>query len=258
MNLAVNSRDAMPSGGKILISIKGVDLSRGLITQRKSLQPGRYLLVSFTDSGEGISKEVRKHLFEPFFTTKKVTGTGLGLSTSYVIVRQHRGEVVVESTVGVGTTFKIYIPASEAEFRVRPDLRVHIGSTRGSEKILIAEDEESVRNLLADILKEAGYQIVLASDGVEGLERYEQEKGEFDLLLSDVVMPKCNGIELAKELRRKDPQLKLVLMSGYSDDSTIPETIERLGAPFLPKPFSPSSLLETVRMVLDANSVKLA
>ena len=198
------------------------------------------------------------HLFEPFFTTKAGKGSGLGLSTTYAIVRHQHGEIVVDSTPGKGSCFEVYFPAVDSPYVVREEPAVEEIPAEGTETVLVAEDEEGVRKLVCEVLEEFGYTVLQAEDGAAALEIAAEEGRKIDLLLSDVVMPRVNGIELTKRMKRQFPDLKVVLMSGYADDSTIPDTIQKLGAPFLPKPFSPGTLTQTLRMVLDSPKVAIA
>ena len=252
INLAINARDAMDGCGTLKMSATTKNLPCGMVTPRSSLKPGNYLVLSVKDSGCGMTREVLSHLFEPFYTTKQGKGTGLGLSTVYAIVKQHKGEILVDSQVGVGSTFEVYIPAINSGESLGSDpADVEIAPTNGFEKILVAEDEDSVRSLVAEVLEQQGYDVSTARDGAEALEIALGTDSKFDLLLTDVVMPKLNGIELAKELLEQLPELKVIFMSGYTSDSTIPDTVRKLQTPFLPKPFSPETLAEIVRKTLD-------
>lgn len=252
INLAINARDAMEQGGTLRMSTQIRELPRGMVTPRSSLKPGRYVVLSVTDTGSGMSREVMSHLFEPFFSTKKGKGSGLGLSTVYAIVKQHKGEVLVESKPGKGSKFEVYLPAAEGAAAERVLVENCQHTLTGTEHVLVAEDEESVRGLVKDILEHQGYTVTLARDGAEAIDIALGSDIKIDLLLTDVIMPRMNGIELAKEVLLHRPQLKVLFMSGYTDDSTIPETISRLKSPFIAKPFSPESLAIVVRNTLDA------
>ncbi len=255
MNLAINARDAMPDGGKLKVSVFEKNLPHGLVTTRASLNPGTYVVLAVEDTGNGMDEHVLSHLFEPFFTTKAGKGSGLGLSTTYAIVRHQSGEILVSSEPGKGSRFEVYFPAADRPYVAQEQTQLVTVPAEGTETILVAEDEESVRELVSEVLEEFGYTVLQASDGAEALEIAANTTERIDLLLSDVVMPHVNGIELTKRLKKDMPDIKVILMSGYADDSTIPDTIQKLGAPFLPKPFSPISLTQTLRMVLDSPKV---
>ncbi|MDH4321917.1 MAG: ATP-binding protein, partial [Desulfobulbaceae bacterium] len=250
MNLAVNGRDAMTSGGKLQIRTRNV-----IIGEQEALlpevRPGRFVCLEVIDSGAGIPDEVLQHIFEPFFTTKEAgKGTGLGLAVVYGIVKQHEGWIDVDSKAGKGTTFKIYLPSSaaEAETVVAPALAVEL---RGDgQRVLVVEDEEMLRGLIADTLEKKGFEVLQATNVDEALALFEREQGDFALLFSDVVLPgEQNGIQLADILREKRPDLPVVLSSGYTDQKSQWEIIEKRGYAFLQKPFNIGTL---GRMVYDA------
>ena len=251
MNLVVNARDAMFGGGTLTIRTKSVHLQHGILTPRSSLKPGLYVVLSVQDTGHGMTNEVLSHLFEPFFTTKRGKGSGLGLSTIYAIVKQHRGEIMVESRPDEGTRFDIYFPAAAGRAEAVPTGEASLVPAFGSETILVAEDEGAVRELIRDILEEHGYTVLQAVDGFDALEVAKNYQGKIDVVLTDVVMPQLNGLELARRVLDIRPDARILFMSGYTDDSTIPENIEKMGTPFLPKPFSPVVLTQTLRTLLD-------
>ena len=250
LNLAVNARDAMPDGGVLTISTRAVDVDEA--SARPELTQGRYVVISVNDTGIGMNETTLARIFEPFFTTKSAgEGTGLGLAVVYGIVRQSGGHVLVQSRPGAGSTFDIYLPRIEAA-PARPEGRqARAKAAGGTETILVAEDEDLVRGLLKATLTSAGYTVLEARDGEDALQVYLEHGGLVDLLVTDVVMPKMNGLELAQQLSTKHRGLKVLCMSGYTADATAANG--PVLWPFLAKPFVPATLLERVRQVLDAN-----
>ena len=255
INLVINARDAMSEGGRITIQTHEERVEEKITSGRGHLPAGHYVVLSVEDTGAGIEPEVMPHLFEPFFTTKKSAGTGLGLSTSYALVKQLQGEIFVESDPGKRTVFQVYLPASSQEAPLRRIDPKPAGSLWGTERILVVEDEDVVRQLLLEVLKQTGYTVLSATDGAEALEIVRQLQGNreerLDLIVSDVVMPNVNGLTLATTVLQLDPDLPLLLMSGCTTELAIRERIEELGVPFISKPFAPQTLLETVRSILD-------
>jgi len=251
LNLAVNARDAMPRGGKLTLETANVDLDERYASGHQGVVPGRYLLLTVSDSGQGMSAEVQAHLFEPFFTTKAPgLGTGLGLATVHGIVKQSGGHIWVDSEVGRGTSFRIYLPRTdEVPARSSPDS--HPRAHRGTEAVLVAEDEPSVRELIVRTLQGSGYRVLAASGGREALELAAQTLGELHLLLTDVVMPDLSGKALADQLLALRPGLRVLYMSGYTQNTIVHHGVLDPGVRFLPKPFVPASLLEAVRRALD-------
>jgi PAS domain S-box-containing protein len=253
LNLAVNSRDAMPSGGKLTIETLNVELDEAYARTHMEISPGHYVMFSVSDSGAGIPPEVRERIFEPFFTTKeKGKGTGLGLSTVYGIVKQSGGNINVYSEPGLGTTFKIYLPRVEEEEDNLQRKDLDISLLTGNETILLAEDEQSVRELAARILRDRGYQVYEAPDGNEALaivQRHPERK--FHLLLTDVVMPGMSGKNLADCLKLSMPDIKVLFISGYTDNAIVHHGVLDKGVNFIQKPFSMESLARKVREVLD-------
>ena len=252
MNLVVNARDAMPDGGKIGIETANVDLDQGYCAVHPYILPGRFVMLSVSDTGTGMSDEVKAHIFEPFYTTKeRGSGTGLGLATTYGVVKQSGGSIEVYSEVGIGTTFKIYLPrveeeASPSEKDDRPqDMR------GGSETVLLVEDEDIVRNLCVQILERLGYKVLQARNGAEAIALAQGYGDRIDLLLTDVVMPGMNGAELARQLVLHHPERKVLFTSGYTDDAIVRHGILKEGVSFIGKPYTPSALAKKVRGVLD-------
>jgi two-component system, cell cycle sensor histidine kinase and response regulator CckA len=251
LNLVVNARDAMPEGGRITMTTSALVLEEP-VRRGEELPAGRYVRFVVTDTGEGMTDEVKAHVFEPFFTTKeKEQGTGLGLATCYGIVKQSGGDIEVVSQPGRGSSFIIVLPAADAVVEAGEPVSVAGALLGGSERVLVVEDEAAVATMIRDVLVARGYTVVTAADGVEALQRVEQEAFEPELLVTDVVMPHMGGPELAAALRASRPALKVVFASGYS-----PEAIGRgtLNADtvFLQKPFSPAALAHAVRQVLDS------
>jgi CheY-like chemotaxis protein len=249
MNLAINARDAMPKGGKLSIETRNDYALNPKSGDLGVEDPEPIVVLEVRDTGHGMDEDTIDRIFEPFFTTKEVgKGTGLGLSIVYGIVRQHGGHISAESEVGKGSVFKISLPSfklrdQDTTLPPEADGEMILG---GSEKILVVEDEESLRKLIQKILEGHGYKVSVAP-GPQGVD--EKVIDDVDLLLSDIVMPDGNGIDLFKRLRKIKPQLKVVLMSGYTDKPVISERKE---VPFLQKPFSPRDLANTIRTVLDS------
>jgi CheY-like chemotaxis protein len=251
LNLAVNARDAMPNGGRITIRTANVDLDDIYSADHTEVVPGPYALLQVTDSGEGMDEDTRARLFDPFYTTKKA-GTGLGLATVYGIVKQSGGSIWVYSEEGMGTTFKLYFPrvSSPADADVAPtNGKAH--SLDGAETILLVEDEEEVRPLIADALRSYGYRVIEASNGAQALDLADREEGTIDMLLSDVVMPGMNGRELSERLLREWPTIKVLFTSGYPADTIIRHGIAEANTAYLEKPYLPDELARKVRDVLD-------
>ncbi|WP_162136226.1 PAS domain S-box protein [Zavarzinella formosa] len=251
MNLAVNARDAMPTGGELTIKTLGVNLDEAYAAGRSEVRTGRYVITSVTDTGQGMAPEVMARVFEPFFTTKgEGKGTGLGLATVYGIVRQSGGHVEVHSEVGTGTTFKIYLPIVTGE--ERPEAGSETGIIRGgTESVLLVEDQVEVRRIALIALQTKGYTVVEAADGQEALRLIERDRLRFDILVTDVVMPGMNGRVLAEAVSRICPGIKVLYMSGYTDDAVVRHGLLQASIAFLRKPFTPMSLARKVRETLD-------
>jgi PAS domain S-box-containing protein len=250
INLAVNSRDAMPNGGRLIISTGCRELEQG-DNDNQILVPGRYAEILVQDSGCGMSAETRRHIFEPFFTTKdKDKGTGLGLSTVYGIVRKSGGGIYVYSEVGIGTAMRIYLPqvASAIEPRA-PEVRVERREAARGGTVLIAEDQPSLRSLVAETMRAEGYQVLEASNGEEAVEMANRHRGPIDFLLTDVIMPKLRGPEVAARLRARYPELKVIFMSGYAESALVEDGVLEKNTVLLQKPFSLKKVLEAVQQL---------
>jgi CheY-like chemotaxis protein len=252
MNLAVNARDAMPDGGKLTIETTNVVLGEEYTREHLPVPAGSYALLSVSDTGTGMDEATKARLFEPFFTTKdQGKGTGLGLATVYGIVKQSGGFIWVYSELGQGTTFKVYLPrvdeaVSESAAPAPPQ------SLHGSETVLIAEDAAPVRSVAREVLRRHGYRVLAAADGPSALELAAAHPGPIDLLITDVIMPEMSGRQLADRLRDLRTTLRVLFVSGYTDDAIVRHGILEPGIAFLQKPFSPESLARKVREVLDA------
>ena len=252
MNLAINSRDAMPDGGSLFIETSNVTLDDEYATRHIDVNPGRYVMLAISDTGVGMDEETTRRVFEPFFTTKTVgRGTGLGLSTVYGIVRQSGGNIWVYSEIGRGTTFKVYLPEARAENAAEEVFDNHREVQLGTETILLVEDEEAVRGLAKEILEACGYKVIEAGDGYEAIERFEATD-HIDLLMTDVVMPRMGGRELSENIRKRCTSVKVLFTSGYTDDAVLRHGITDEGTNFLQKPFTFESLSKKVRSLLDS------
>ena len=253
MNLAVNARDAMPKGGQLMISTEAVVIESSHTPGQSEARAGDFVCLSVRDTGCGMTPEVQARIFEPFFTTKGVgKGTGLGLATVFGIVKQHLGWIEVASEVGLGTTFKIFIPVSSQPAPERKAKVVESKTREGTETVLLVEDEESVRGLLKIILQRHGYRVLEAASGSAALLVWKEYGTQIDLLLTDMIMPDgLSGRELARQLLAQEPGLKVVYSSGYDDDPEGTAFISRGTAAFLQKPYTPKKLIQTVRQCLD-------
>jgi CheY-like chemotaxis protein len=255
INLAVNARDAMPEGGKLSIRTSNVDVARSS-RLHADVRPGSYVRLTVADTGKGMDAEIMVHLFEPFYTSKETgKGTGLGLSTVYGIVKQSGGEVVVESHPGRGATFTIYLPRITEPVLTAPSA-VQPAVRAGTETILLVEDELGVRQLVCEMLLRLGYQILQASGGAEALRLFEQHQGSIDLLITDVIMPQMSGRELAQRLKALQPSLKVLYISGYTDDMLAHHGVLESNVFLLQKPFAPDELAKKLREVLDAPAIR--
>ncbi len=252
INLVVNARDAMPNGGRLTIETANVVLDATYAIHHLEVKPGDYVLLAISDNGVGMNDEVKAHLFEPFFTTKeKGRGTGLGLATVFGIVKQNQGHIGVYSEVGLGTTFKIYLPRTAEKALIPTTHLSQMMTTRGSETLLLVEDETRLRELMRDILLSQGYQVLAARDGLEALQIAEAYLGPIHLLLTDVVLPRLNGKELADRLCTSRPNMQVLFTSGYTDNVIAHHGVLHEGVHFLAKPFELDTLARKVREVLD-------
>ena len=250
MNLVVNAKDAMPEGGRLTIQTQNIVMDEGHRRGPQFIRPGRYVMLSVSDTGSGMDKETQSRIFEPFFTTKeKGKGTGLGLSTVYGIVKQSGGYVMVQSEVDRGSAFQIYLPqvegAAEKQTVATPD-----AASGGNETVLLVEDEESVRQLVRDTLAARGYRVLEAESGEAGLAVAEQHAGKIDMVITDVVMPGMTGREMVNQLAQARPGVKVLYLSGYTEDAILSDGSIESGTAFLQKPFSLQNLSKKVREVL--------
>jgi two-component system cell cycle sensor histidine kinase/response regulator CckA len=262
VNLAVNARDAMPDGGKL--TVKTADITAIEVAQfaYKGMPPADYVRIDITDTGTGIPADIREKIFEPFFSTKEVgKGTGLGLSTVYGIVKQTGGFIYVDSEEGRGTSFSIFLPRHHQEPEVHAEPHVANGAAKeataepkaprpdltGQGTILLVEDEDGLRSLNARGLRSRGYNVIEASNGVEAIEALEEKNGAVDLVVSDVVMPEMDGPTLLKEMRVRNPHLKIIFVSGYAEDAFEKSLPENEQFAFLPKPFTLTQLVAAVK-----------
>jgi signal transduction histidine kinase/ActR/RegA family two-component response regulator len=250
VNMAVNARDAMPDGGRIIIETSNVDLDEGYAAQHAGVEAGQYVLLSVTDTGVGMTQQVMQHIFEPFFTTKGTGGTGLGLSTVYGIVTQAGGWVWVYSEPGAGSAFKVYFPRAGGATKPLAEPVAAAETLRGTETVLVVEDQPDVRKLTLAMLEDQGYRLLEAANGIEALSLSERYAEPIDLLVTDVVMPGMTGRELARMLLALRPSLKTLYTSGYPANAIAHEGVLDPGVAYLPKPFSPAQLAAKVREVL--------
>ncbi len=253
MNLAVNARDAMPNGGKFVIETRDVDLDQTYTASHPLMKPGPYVQMTVSDNGTGMDAETQSHIFEPFFTTKeKGKGTGLGLATVYGIVKQSGGFIWVYSELGKGTSFKIYLPRVD-QVEESPNVPNSTGEVpTGTETILLAEDEQDVREIAREFLESGGYKVIEAKDASEAINLAAKHGGAIDLLVTDMVMPGMTGQELAVHLQREYPGLHIVFMSGYSEHAATEMAHADPSVRLLSKPFSRGALLRAVREILHA------
>jgi CheY-like chemotaxis protein len=251
LNLAVNARDAMPRGGTLIMETANVGLDEAYASSHPGVKPGAYVRLAITDTGCGMSKEILDHIFEPFFTTKeRGKGTGLGLSTVYGIVKQSGGNIFVYSEPERGTTFKIYLPATEGEAQPVASTPGEVRTVGRGEHILVVEDDESLRTMMAGLLAELGYKVTPAANAGEALLLVEEVGLNPDLIITDVVMPNMSGKQLVDRLQRTRPDLKVLYMSGYTDNAIVHYGILDPGTPFIQKPFTRDVLGMKIRELL--------
>ncbi len=252
MNLAVNSRDAMPDGGKLTIETVVKEFGEEYLKDHAGTKPGKYVMIAISDTGFGMNKETQRQIFEPFFTTKgKHKGTGLGLATVYGIVKQSNGFIYVYSEEGIGTTFKIYFPVVNEKIKSLEKQNIDLSDLAGKETILLVEDEQAVRKITEKNLRTFGYNVVSAENGEEALRIFKNSREKFDLVLTDVIMPLMGGRQLAEKLKARQPDLKIIFHSGYTDDSKVLHGILDDNVEFIQKPFTHINLAKKVRAVLN-------
>ena len=251
LNLVVNAADAMPEGGRLEVRLEDVELDDKHVAEHADARPGRHVLLSVADSGTGISTDVMEHIYEPFFTTKPVgKGTGLGLATVYGTVKRLGGHIRVQSEPGEGSTFNVCIPVADEQL-VESKPHTERAASCAGETILLCEDQQSVRRVMCQTLRAAGYTVIEAADGRQALEMMAGREGTIDLLISDVVMPGISGKELADRLTPAHPGIRVLLVSGYAADHLDVRARQGGTMAFLQKPFGPTDLLNRVREVLD-------
>ena len=255
MNLAVNAKDAMPEGGKLVIETQNITLDEEFCKRYAEVTPGNYVLLSMADTGHGMEKETLEHIFDPFYTTKEVgKGTGLGLAIVYGIVKNHDGYVMCYSRPGSGSSFSIYLPVSEAakeHDKLEESLESKSPAMGGDETILLVDDEEFIRELGVDVLGQAGYTVLAASNGEKALEVFRREQAHIDLIILDLIMPGMGGSKCLEELLKIEPQARILIASGYSPDASTKGSLEAGAAGFINKPYDNKQLLELVRKILD-------
>lgn len=252
MNLAVNARDAMPKGGDLTIKTENIYLDEEYAATHVPTMPGNYVRLSVSDTGIGVDEEARKHIFEPFYTTKeKGAGTGLGLATVYGIVKQSGGYIWVDSEPGKGADFMVFLPQVEKVATISKENIMSETAMPGNETILLVEDEEAVRELTVKILEMNGYSVIEAKDGAEAFEIYEESSGKIDLLITDVVMPRMSGRELAEKIKQINPEIRVLFSSGYSDDRNMMRDQNLKTIDFINKPFTPEELGRKIRQLFD-------
>jgi len=252
LNLAVNARDAMPNGGQLTIETANIEVDSAFARAQTMIAPGRYVMFAVSDNGTGMSAHTQAHIFEPFFTTKaKGKGTGLGLAIVYGIVKQSRGQILVSTELGKGTTFKIFLPAVEEAAVPEQATETLKGSQTGSGTVLLAEDEKEIRSIIQVFLESKGYTVLAARDGREAARIAEQHNGPIDLLLTDVTMPRMRGPQLAMHISPRHPEMKVIFMSGYAENPEPLEVSLESGSTLLRKPFELSELAILLREMLD-------
>ena len=252
LNLFVNAWQAMPGGGDLFLKTENIILNESFV-RAYDIEPGRYIKISVRDTGIGMDEKTRQRLFEPFFTTKEmglVRGTGLGLASVYGIIRGHKGIINVHSEIGQGATFNIYLPASSRQ-AIRQD-QISKEALRGNETILLVDDEENVTNVMSAMIKELGYQVIVACGGEEAVEIYRRMYGSIDLVIMDMIMPGCGGGAAIDQINAINPSVRVILSSGYSLDGEAQEIMNRGGvSSFIQKPFQLGELSRKIRATLE-------
>jgi len=252
MNLVVNARDAMPEGGRLTLETANMNLDEEYARRHISMKPGPYVMMAVTDTGCGMDAETQSHLFEPFFTTKeKGKGTGLGLSTAYGIIKQSGGNIWAYSEAGRGSTFKVYLPRSPEVVKSYKPKEIIPVPAKGTETILLVEDEEAVRTMISRVLQSSGYRVLEACQGKEAIEVCQKHQGLIHLMVTDVIMPQMSGRELAERMATVRPEMKVLFMSGYPDNAIVHHGVLDPGTAFLQKPFTLSALESKVREILE-------
>jgi two-component system, cell cycle sensor histidine kinase and response regulator CckA len=250
MNLVVNARDAMSDGGTLTIETANVFLDESYVDRHIGVRPGPYCMLAVSDTGIGMTPDVKRRIFEPFYTTKDASkGTGLGLSIVYGVMQQSGGDIIVYSEAGKGTTFKLYFPMAEIPVEVAAAARQALDS-RGTETVLLCEDEDRIRKLVFAMLRKQGYEVLEAETPELAIRLAHDHRGPIDLLITDIVMPKMNGMELAKAMQVIRPKAKVLYMSGYTDNRVNASWVLDSKTPFLHKPFTAAGLMEKVREAL--------
>jgi two-component system cell cycle sensor histidine kinase/response regulator CckA len=257
LNLAINSRDAMPGGGTLEIATRNVELDAAYASEHEPVRPGKYAMLAVTDSGSGMDAALLPRIFDPFFTTKELgKGTGLGLSIVYGIVKQNGGYVWVYSEPGQGTTFKLYFPITDSPLGCEPETN-EARPVAAGKVVLVVEDEEQIRHNLGECLRQLGCRVIEAADGAEAIERFREQQGNIDLVLTDLVMPRMSGHELWNHLSELHPQLSFLFMSGYTEDSATRREILNPQTAFLNKPFSIADLSSAIHRVLALRAARV-
>ena len=252
MNIAINASDAMPFGGRLTIETANTVFNRQDIKNLPGARAGRFVMLSISDTGVGMDKATQNHIFEPFFTTKgRDKGAGLGLATVYGIIKQNNGFIYVESALQKGSSFRVYLPCVKTRQSESPENERNNNKLMGTETILLVEDEEEVREVAKSTLAQYGYAVICASNGTEAVRIYKKNRSAIDLLLTDVVMPQMNGPQLAREIKKSDPQIKVLYFSGYTDSHISRHGVLNEDAEFIQKPFSHIELAKKLRKVLD-------
>jgi PAS domain S-box-containing protein len=258
VNLVVNARDAMPEGGKLLVETSNLDVNENLASSFPFLQPGPYVLITVTDTGTGMDPETRRHIFEPFFTTKGPgKGTGLGLATVYGVVKQSGGGVTVDSELGIGSTFKIFLPQTQESAVASVPDKIVAESLTGTGTILLVEDEEALLNLATERLKESGYTVLAARDGLHAQETARSFNGTIHLLLTDIMMPRMGGLALARSMSELRPGIRVVFMTGHAEREDSYREALHSDAKSIQKPFSHEQLLRMVRQALETPQMQV-